>query len=321
MNSSSGYAPADDIALAEVESTLLSLDPSGKRWASVIRKTYDMIYLGAETGRFRWAELLKTEKTHFGSLIEINAQREFKFNEDGKLDFLIAGHEVDAKWSQKSGGWMLPPEIFDKIALVVTADDQKAQFSVGLVRTVESFRLGSKNRDGKSNLNAVGRQNIRWLWSDEPFPQCALLRLTDAQIDGISGSGSAASRLAELFRVCESQLVDRTDVETVARQLDTQKRLRHNGGARSLVQAEGFIILSGAYHADLAEGLGLERPSARQYISARVTPTFDESSPMIDDARWRLIAPDETPTAPAPLVKKWSLGGSDVSTTTSRLRE
>ena len=66
-----------DTALEEVKQTVLQLDPDGSRWAAAIRHTYDMIYNGQETGRYRWAQLMKTEKTHFGTLFEINAQREF----------------------------------------------------------------------------------------------------------------------------------------------------------------------------------------------------------------------------------------------------
>ncbi|BDE58652.1 hypothetical protein REA19_16680 [Prescottella equi] len=34
-----------------------------------------MIYNGSETGRYRWDQLMKTEKTHYGTMFEINAQR------------------------------------------------------------------------------------------------------------------------------------------------------------------------------------------------------------------------------------------------------
>nr|WP_246045156.1 NaeI family type II restriction endonuclease [Rhodococcus oryzae] len=48
------------------------------------------------------------EKTHFGTILEINAQREFGFEGGDETDYRIAGHQVDAKWSQTSGSWMPP---------------------------------------------------------------------------------------------------------------------------------------------------------------------------------------------------------------------
>ena len=47
--------------------------------AKVLRRTYDMLLDGQHTGRYRWDQLLKTEKTHFGTLVEINLQRAFGF--------------------------------------------------------------------------------------------------------------------------------------------------------------------------------------------------------------------------------------------------
>ncbi|WP_418396390.1 NaeI family type II restriction endonuclease, partial [Yersinia enterocolitica] len=45
--------------------------------AKVFRATFDQLYDGQHTGRYSVEQLFKTEKTHFGTLIEINLQREF----------------------------------------------------------------------------------------------------------------------------------------------------------------------------------------------------------------------------------------------------
>ena len=47
----------------------------------------DQLYDGQRTGRYRWDQLRKTEKTHCGTLVEINMQREFLFEDGSKLDF------------------------------------------------------------------------------------------------------------------------------------------------------------------------------------------------------------------------------------------
>lgn len=277
-----------DSQLNEVASEIMRLDPAGERWARVFRRTYDMIYDGAETGRFRWSQLVKTEKTHFGTLFEINAQREFGFEGGDETDYRIAGHQVDAKWSQKSGQWMLPPEVVDEIALVATASDDRACYSLGLIRVEPKFRNAGENRDRKSTLNDAGKAAVRWLWVDEPMPANVLLQLPEATVDKIFDSRYGTERVRRLFRAAEGMLVHRNAVRTVAQQLDDQKRVRHNGGARTALQPEGYLILCGtwAYDAGLAGELGVPVPGRDHYVSVRVAPGGDEDV-LIDGSRWR----------------------------------
>ena len=82
--------------------------------AKVFRATFDQLYDGQHTGRYRLDQLFKTEKTHFGTLAEINLQRELQLDDGQVLDFSIAGHEVDCKYSH-TGAWMLPIESFEQI--------------------------------------------------------------------------------------------------------------------------------------------------------------------------------------------------------------
>ena len=87
----------DDEELSRVIRGLVDTDPDGTRFARTLRYTFDQIYDGQHTGRFRWETLRKTEKTHFGSLIEINLQREFDFKDGTNLDYQIADSDVDCK--------------------------------------------------------------------------------------------------------------------------------------------------------------------------------------------------------------------------------
>lgn len=289
-----------DLPLETVAEELLRLDPDGSRWGSVIRHTFDMIYNGQETGRYKWDELMKTEKTHFGSLFEINAQREFSFEGGAKLDFFIEGYEVDAKWSQSMGGWMLPPEVFDQIALVGTADDAASRWSVGLVRVSEMNRREKTNRDQKSQLSPAGRAAIKWLWRDAQLPPNVLLQLPEDVVAHILDSTKGTQRLHRLFRAAEGRIVHRTTVATVARQLDAQKRVRGNGGSRSVLASEGIVILSGKYHAHIAKALGVPVPSAMEYISVRVVPSNDGSGAVIAGERWRRARADDEVVRDAP---------------------
>lgn len=294
------FAQPNDPALEEVAAELIKLDPDGSRFGEVVRHTYDMIYNGAETGRYRFDQLMKTEKTHFGTVFEINVQREFGFDGGDKTDYRIAGHEVDAKWSMKDGGWMLPPEVFGELALVATGSDPDSTFSIGLIRIRPAYRREGANRDKKSSLNPVGRAAIRWIWRDEPFPPSVLLQLPRTTVDDIFALKFGTKRVDALFRAAEGMLVHRNAVRTVAMQLDDQKRVRYNGGARSSLQPEGFLILSGAYHRGLASALGLPAPSKVQYVSVRVVPATSTEGVLIWGTLWRRRTADDTENSSAP---------------------
>lgn len=295
----SSVSDDSDPALDAVADEILRLDPDGTRWGEVFRHTYDMIYNGPETGRFRWSELMKTEKTHFGTVFEINAQREFGFDDGDTTDYRIAGHQVDAKWSQDDGKWMLPPEVLDELALVATASDPEAQFSLGLVRVRAEYRREGTNRDKKSTLNPRGRDAVRWLWRAKPMPASILLQLPDHVVADIFDSPFGTQRVNRLFRSTEGKLVHRNAVRTVAQQLDDQKRVRASGGARSALKPEGYVILS-SYHAHLAELLGVPIPDSKHYISVRVVPGGDKDV-LIGGGRWRRAQEGE-PSSAAPVL-------------------
>lgn len=292
-------APLDP-ELIDVEGELRDLDPDGSRWAAVIRHTYDMIYNGQETGRYRWDQLMKTEKTHFGTVFEINAQRAFEFDGGRTTDFEIAGHQVDAKWSQSMGGWMLPPEVFGEIALVATGDDARSRWSLGLVRVREQYLRIGRNRDSKSSLNELGRASIKWLWREAPLRPNVLLQLPPRTVEYIFDHWSGAQRTNRLFREAEGMIINRNTVATVSRQLDAQKRVRYNGGARSALASEGIIILSGAYHVHLAEQLEVDIPRPNEYIAVRVVRSDSSVGAVIAGERWRRALVSEPATVPAP---------------------
>ena len=48
---------------------LRRLDGDGSRMAAAIRGALDMLLDGQHTGRYRWDQLHKTEKTHAGTLV------------------------------------------------------------------------------------------------------------------------------------------------------------------------------------------------------------------------------------------------------------
>ncbi len=294
-----------DPAIADVRAQLLARDPNGSRMAEVFRRTFDQLYDGQHTGRYKLDQLFKTEKTHFGTLIEINLQRELKLDDGKTLDFNIAGHEVDCKYSH-SGGWMLPIESFDQIVLVTQADDTQSTWSAGLVRVTEQNRRTSENRDRKTSLNPNGRADISWLFKDAQMPPNALLSLPAAEVEAIMSGRSGQARVNELLRRATNRRLTRSIIATVAQQDDFMKRVRENGGARTALRPEGYLILGGDYneHKSTAEKLGCEVPQPGEIVSVKVVPAGPESGIRIDHAWWRLAREDEHVTQPAPVVRK-----------------
>lgn len=273
--------------------------------AKVFRATFDQLYDGQHTGRYRLDQLAKTEKTNFGTLIEINLQREFRFADGTAMDFRIAGHEVDCKYSH-TGAWMLPIESFDQIILVTQASDQKSVWSAGVVRVTEANRRTSENRDKKTGLNAHGRSQITWLFKDAPMQPNALLQLTPDVVTEIMAGRSGQARLNELFRRATNRRLTRNIIATVAQQDDYMKRVRDNGGSRSALRPEGFLILGGDYSVqrNLAIALGSAVPEPGEFVSVQVIPATEGDGADIAGTWWRLAVDGETVTSPAPVVPK-----------------
>ena len=293
-----------DDQLENVVRTLTDLDPSGARFGGVFRETFDQLYDGQRTGRYKWAQLFKTEKTHFGTLIEINLQREFKFEDGSVLDFNIAGVEVDCKYSFRAGGWMLPPESWGQLILVATASDELSQWSLGVVRVSEENRRTTYNRDGKTTLNDRGREAIVWLFRYADLAPNVLLQLPEAAVAAIFAKKPGQGRLDELFRQAEGRVIHRNAVATVAQQQDYMKRVRYNGGSRSNLRSEGYLIFSGDYslQRNLARDFGLQPPGPAEMLSVRVVHA-DPSDPFaveLDGEFWRLAHHGDLIDAPSP---------------------
>ena len=297
-----GMETDDDAALTAVAAALRCADADGARTARVLRATLDQLYDGVRTGRYRWDELHKTEKTHCGTLVEINMQREFGFADGEDLDFRIAGVEVDCKYSQTDGRWMIPPEAQGEICMVLWANDEESRWKMGVVRAATDLLGDGKNRDSKTTLNKKGREAISWIFACGQLAQNTLLHLPDAVTDEIMEGRSGAERIRRLCRLVQHRIIRREIVATVAQQVDYMKRLRGNGGARSDLQPEGIIIL-GQYerHRQIAEALHLPVPGPGDTVTARVHPALPDEHPsvVIDGSFWRL-ASDADSVVPAP---------------------
>lgn len=292
-----------DETVAAVVLELRRLDPDGRRSARVLRETFDQLYDGQRTGRYRWDQLYKTEKTHCGTLVEINLHREFEFENGIVLDYRIAGSEVDCKYSQTIGGWMIPPEAQDKVCIVVSATDSATpRWNMGVVRTSANHLNLGRNRDGKATLNNLGRQSITWLAQNDPLPENVLLQFDPQTIQRIFTPRSGQRRINELFRCALGKIIGRAAVATVARQDDYMKRVRANGGARTHLQPEGIIILGQfGSHAQVARDLRVPVPNRGESLAVRVAPEKKRGPGVAEIAGklWR-VAETRDPVIAAP---------------------
>ena len=103
FETASSPAVSDDAEIQRVVEAIQSVDPDGSRFAATIRATYDQIYDGQHTGRYSVEQLMKTEKTHIGTIVEINLQREFEWEDGTLFDYTIAGIDIDCKFAQRFG--------------------------------------------------------------------------------------------------------------------------------------------------------------------------------------------------------------------------
>ncbi|RGD58237.1 restriction endonuclease [Kitasatospora xanthocidica] len=291
-----------DEELENVRAELVRLDPEGQRFAAVLRETIDQLLNGERTGRYDWKQLFKTEKTHAGTMVEINLQREFEFGDGKAMDYEIAGVEVDCKYSQLFGGWMIPPEAMGHLCLVVWADDYRSKWSAGLVRIRPEILNGGGNRDLKLTIQAAHRNRIAWLWKDAALPENVLLHLDSATRSQvlIPGRRQGQKRVNQLFRLVLGRRIGRGVVRTAAQQVDYMARVREGdkGRARPKLREEGIIVL-GDYpvHQAIAAALGGPVPGEGEFVSHRVVralPSHGERpSAEIEGGFWVVAGPGE----------------------------
>ena len=292
---------SEDPDLHTVAAWLRARDGDGSRVATALRAALDQVYDGRKTGRWDYTQLSKTEKTHIGTLVEIWLQREFDFEDGVDLDFQIAGHDVDCKWSRDLYSWEIPLEMYSdgpKIALLLWANEDTARWALGLLRiTDDVLKPMGKQRDRKRTLSMEGRDRILWVYREMPMIENTLVRHPEVAAKiATCRTGQKATDL--LFRRLQRILINHATVETAAQQIDSSKRVRD---ARKKLRPEGIVIFGHyAPHPEMAAALGLPRPSLGRFVSARLAPwTVGDAEPYVtvEDGRWRLARPDDPPAA------------------------
>lgn len=264
-----------DSALEEVHDWLLAHPRRVKdgldleaTFSRAVRQAIDEVIDGARTGRYRYEELESQEKAYIGTRIEIVVRTEFGLEPEGRLDTVIAGHEVDFKWSAK-GGWMIPTEAVGELCLVLCGDEVGGTFSVGLLRCTGDRLNAGANKDSKRTISAAGKKHIRWLVKDGRLPVSFLATLDAETRDAVLAQPVGQARVREFFCRVTRRPVPREVIPTLAVQEDPMRRIRQDSRGDRL---GGMKVLSGHYRTsrEAAELLGYGPLTRRDYLSVPV---------------------------------------------------
>ncbi|QKW28279.1 hypothetical protein HUT11_20740 [Streptomyces seoulensis] len=294
--------PRQDSALEEVLAEVMRLDPDGSRVGSAIDSAGQHLLDPVHTGRYLWSHLQRTERIVFGTTVHQRVQRELGLHIGSTMDFTVAGHEVDLKFTLGRHEWVFPPEVQGHLSLVMSADDVRGRWSLGLLRVEPNLVRSGANRDGKRGLNAEGRRAIKWIHYDLPLPDHALRHLSRDTLVAIQSKPLGQARVEELLLQAQLTPISQADLSAVARQADGPKRVRE---ARLRLARKGVLVLSGSIrqHVDWASTLSLPVPAPKTLMSVRVTPASPQRDDIptitLDGTQWCVARPDD-PEAPLP---------------------
>ncbi len=225
------------------------------------------------------------------TLVEINLHREFEFEDGAFLDYRIAGEEVDCKYSQRLGGWMVPPEAQGYLCLLVWANDEAAQWSMGIVRVTVGLLNTGDNRDRKATLNLPGREQILWIFDHAAFPPNILLQFPGKRSSDSGACDTAPSASTSLFGRHLACVWDGV-IATDAQQADYMKHVRAAGGARTALKPKGIVILGQYRSQQMCRAPGVVVPGPGESVAVRLAPA-DAPGPRdtkTDGRHWRVSA-------------------------------
>jgi len=139
------------------------------------------------------------------------------------------------------------------------------RFGVGIIRV--EYLNPAPNQDQKRGIARAHFADIWWILRDHPYP-ANLWEVLPGNIKAeILSAKKGTARIVKLFDLIRETPISRTQIEAIAQQLDSLKRIRRNGGARDILAPRGIAVLSGVGYRDLIEKLGLKRLLADEFIS------------------------------------------------------
>jgi hypothetical protein len=290
------------------------------RWA--LRDSVDELLDGERTGHWCYQHFGKTEKTHLGTVIEINLAKEFSIPQGKYIDWSVGGVDLDCKFSKDVGGWEIPMEMYlcayhheqsgkaNHPALLVWLDDDNSQWAAGIVRVTDSrlkFRHGGAevrqyNRDNKRHLSDIGMDAIYWLWGgcQNDLPENVLRHMDASSRTAILDANlSGQKRVNELFKRQTGKLLSRHVINTVAQQDDAPKRARDARLPKPRgIRSDGYLVLGHQEsHPQIADALGLPPPEKGEWVSVRVAQVdqdSDRKKVKIGSTYWAEARPGDT---------------------------
>ncbi|SEG12768.1 Restriction endonuclease NaeI [Bryocella elongata] len=242
---------------------------------TLIRRAIDEVIDTGRSGRFLIDELEKTEKTYIGTKVEILLRNYLGAPWGKLLDLNLRGVEVDIK-NTVTGTWYVPPEAFGRPCIVVSADEVRSTFSIGIIVARPEI-LNKGNQDKKRSISARGiRENAHWLLRDYPYPPNFWQQVPVPIREAILSSGKGTKRVAALFRKFMRQPIPKKVAVGLAQQEDPMRRIRKGGGARDEFVGEGIVLLSGQYDRALIHELGLPVCARDEFISIKAATSAEE---------------------------------------------
>ncbi|WP_159372907.1 NaeI family type II restriction endonuclease [Nocardia caishijiensis] len=293
-----------DVGVAEVLEWFRQYKDVEQRFGDGLRQSIDEVLDGQRTGRFdphHKDQLDKTEKTYLGTKVEIVIRAKFELPRGDHMDYKIAGHEVDAKWTIGSN-WTIPREAVGHICLLMRANDHTGTFDVGVLRIQPDWLNNGTNNDGKKTINAQGRGKIVWICKHGALPQNFILSLPPAAREKILAGKTGQRRVTDMFRLVRGVTISRNATQTVAQQLDPMKRVRD---ARITLSKEGIAILGHQNEGPrIAAALGLPIPAKGELMSVRLVRVPEGTAGNVAEIGGELFAAidSDTPTAPLPTI-------------------
>ncbi len=272
-------AQTDAQLIAFIESAIVrkarGRDRLNREIPLLIRRSIDEVIDAPRTGRFRLSETEKTEKTYLGTKVEILLRSLLGFPKGQTLDLAIEGIETDIK-NTMGGNWMIPQEAIGHPCLLVREDELTGLYSFGIFVAREESLTSGGNRDGKRSISSFGQQKIKWISKDASYPKNLWEEVDSKLLAKISRPTSGTERIDTLFRSMQGKPISRSMVLAVARQKDSMKRLRRNGGARDSLARDGIALLSGNYDSELILALHLPKCEKDEFISFKPILKADE---------------------------------------------
>ncbi len=170
----------------------------------LFRQAIDELIDAPRTRRLRLSDLEPNEKAVLGIKVEA-ALRQFLDFPRGKLDFLIAGYDVDVKFTSSNNSWMIPPEAVGQVCLLAKTDERRSIFSIGLIEAKPENLTKGQNRDKKLGVSKAGRETVDWFAFEQPFPSNIWESVSEREAKAIFQPSSGTERIVALFSVFEGQ--------------------------------------------------------------------------------------------------------------------